>query len=49
MGVYLYGEMVISRTRELRQLAEKCFSAVSAEMEDGARKAVRTMIYGDET
>ncbi len=48
MGVYLYGEMVISQTSELRNLAECCFERVSAEMESGTRQAVRNMLFSDQ-
>ena len=49
MGVYLYGEMVISRSKELRQLAEKCFHKVEPEMEEGTRKMVHTMLCGKDS
>ena len=49
MGVYLYGEMIISRSGELRQLAEKCFRKVANEMEEGTRKMVRTMLFGTDS
>ncbi|XP_053393960.1 aminopeptidase O-like isoform X2 [Mercenaria mercenaria] len=46
MGVYLFGELMISQDREQRQLAEEHFVAISDEMEEGVRKVVETMVYG---
>ncbi|ELU05104.1 hypothetical protein CAPTEDRAFT_216157 [Capitella teleta] len=46
MGVYLYGEMMISNNLTLRKLARKIFQEVSAQMEAGVRLSVHSMLYG---
>jgi hypothetical protein len=48
MGVYLFGELIISRDKEQRKLAEESFNTVSSDMEEGTRKIVHSMIYGDD-
>lgn len=47
MGVYLYGELVLSGCRKQRALAEQCFSEVSAHMEGGTRTTVNTMLFAE--
>ncbi|CAD5117370.1 DgyrCDS6148 [Dimorphilus gyrociliatus] len=48
MGVYLYGEASILGSRRLKSLVIECFRAIEDEMEEGARKAVRVMLFGEE-
>lgn len=47
MGVYLYGELIISRKLKHRQLAKKVFSKIKKEMDENARLTVFSMIYGE--
>jgi hypothetical protein len=47
MGVYILGELIISRDKVQRKLAENVFTALSDDMEDGVRKVVQSMIYGN--
>ena len=46
MGVYLYGELMISRCAKQRVLARECFERVRSEMEAGTRQTVHMMLYG---
>lgn len=46
MGVYLYGELVISKDKDQHKLAQSCFQNVAEEMEDGVRNVVKVMLYG---
>jgi len=46
MGIYLYGELMISRDKSQRQLAESCFEIVKAGMETGVLEVVNSMING---
>ena len=46
MGVYLYGELIISRCKKQRLIAEECYKLTSDEMDGGTRNTVRMMIYG---
>ena len=48
MGIYLYGELIISRCRKQRAVAESCFKLVRHDMEEGTERAVHLMIYGQE-
>ncbi|CAH1242082.1 RNPEP [Branchiostoma lanceolatum] len=47
MGVYLYGELMAYEQSEQQQLARETFNMLSQEMEEGPRKAVQEMLYGD--
>lgn len=46
MGVYLFGELIISRDGKQRKLAEDCFTSICDDMEEGVQKVVQTMIFG---
>ncbi|KAJ8305945.1 hypothetical protein KUTeg_016490 [Tegillarca granosa] len=46
MGVYLFGEMVISRDKKQKQIAEECFNEMKDEMEPDPYKTVHTMLFG---
>lgn len=46
MGVYLFGEMVISRDKKQKQIAEECFNEIKDEMEPDPYKTVHTMLFG---
>ena len=46
MGIYLYGELIISRCRKQRAVAESCFKLVRHDMEEGTERAVHLMVYG---
>ena len=48
MGVYLYGEMVLSGCAEARRLAEQCFARNCSEMDATTSATVRAMLYGAE-
>lgn len=45
MGVYLYGEMMISGNLSLQCLAKDCFKEVAEQMESGTRDTVQSMLY----
>jgi hypothetical protein len=47
MGVYLFGELIISRDKVQRKLAENVFTALSDDIDDGVKKVVQSMIYGN--
>ncbi|XP_071118907.1 aminopeptidase O-like [Haliotis cracherodii] len=46
MGVYLYGEMMLSTCKKLKELACHCFNLVGQDMPEGANKTVHAMLYG---
>ncbi|XP_046561579.1 aminopeptidase O-like [Haliotis rubra] len=46
MGVYLYGEMMLSKCKKLKELAYHCFNLVRQDMPEGAHKTVHAMLYG---
>ncbi|XP_067677963.1 aminopeptidase O-like [Haliotis asinina] len=46
MGVYLYGEMMLSKCNKLKELAYHCFNLVRQDMPEGAHKTVHAMLYG---
>ena len=46
MGVYLFGELILSLDRVQRRLAEESFRAIADDMEDGVYKTVHLMVYG---
>ncbi|XP_002739704.2 aminopeptidase O-like [Saccoglossus kowalevskii] len=46
MGVYLYGELILSEKPTERRLAEACFKTVSREMDRGCYNTVFEMLYG---
>ncbi|KAK3857377.1 hypothetical protein Pcinc_036365 [Petrolisthes cinctipes] len=47
MGVYLYGELIISRNTKHTRLAEQMFSKIQEDMDETARMAVFSMLYGE--
>lgn len=47
MGVYLYGELIISRNVKHRRLAEQVFSKIQEDMDETARMTVFSMLYGE--
>ncbi|KAL4236056.1 Aminopeptidase O [Mactra antiquata] len=46
MGVYLFGELIISRNKEQRKLALECYKNIENDMEDGVKTIVKTMLFG---
>ena len=46
MGVYLFGELILSRDKAQRKLAEDSFRAIADDMEDSVYKTVHLMVYG---
>ena len=46
MGVYLFGELILSRDKQQRKLAEDTFKLIADDMEDGVYKTVHLMVYG---
>lgn len=47
MGVYLYGELVISGKKKHRKLAEEVYRKVQHDMDENARITVSSMLYGE--
>ena len=47
MGVYLYGELIISRNVKHRRLAEQVFGKIQEDMDETARMTVFSMLYGE--
>ncbi|XP_076029632.1 aminopeptidase O-like [Oratosquilla oratoria] len=47
MGVYLYGELIISRKRIHKELAKKVFALAKDEMDENARLTVQMMLNGE--
>ncbi|XP_066973328.1 aminopeptidase O-like [Macrobrachium rosenbergii] len=47
MGVYLYGELMITRRANHRKLAQKVFSNSKDLMDENTRITVQTMLYGE--
>lgn len=46
MGVYLFGEMVLSGCKQQKKLAEKCFNSLKVHMEPDPLSTVNSMLYG---
>jgi hypothetical protein len=46
MGVYLYGEMVLSGCKHQKKIAEECFNSLKTHMEPDPYSTVKSMIYG---
>ncbi|XP_052095484.1 aminopeptidase O-like isoform X1 [Mytilus californianus] len=46
MGVYLYGEMVLSGCKQQKKLAEECFNTLKDHMEPDPYSTVKSMVYG---
>lgn len=46
MGVYLYGEMVLSGCKKQKSIAEQCFRALKDDMEPDPYSTVKAMLYG---
>ena len=47
MGVYLYGELIISRKLKHRQLAKKIYTDNQNDMDENTKTTVHTMLYGE--
>ena len=47
MGVYLYGEMMLSGCKRQRDVARHCLSVVGEHMETGTHNTVNMMLYGE--
>ena len=46
MGVYLFGELILSGYKNQQRLAQETFSLIADDMEDGVYKTVHLMVYG---
>ena len=46
MGVYLFGELILSGDKNQQRLARETFSLIADDMEDGVNKTVHLMVYG---
>ncbi|XP_064604873.1 aminopeptidase O-like isoform X2 [Liolophura sinensis] len=46
MGVYLFGELVISEDKKQRELAMACFEQIREDMEEAPYTTVHSMLYG---
>ncbi|KAK3609739.1 hypothetical protein CHS0354_029185 [Potamilus streckersoni] len=46
MGVYLFGELVISEDSHQKKLAEACFRKIASDMDTDVRITVHSMLYG---
>ncbi|XP_052256814.1 aminopeptidase O-like isoform X4 [Dreissena polymorpha] len=46
MGVYLFGELIISLDKQQRKIAENAFAAIRDGMDKGVKRVVDAMIYG---
>ena len=44
--MYLFGELILSRDKTQRKLAEDSFRTIADDMEDSAYKTVHLMVYG---
>ncbi|XP_059143060.1 aminopeptidase O-like isoform X2 [Physella acuta] len=49
LGVYLYGELMISETPRLQQLARTCYSHLQDSMSEGTRTTVRSLLFPEDT
>ncbi|XP_047495131.1 aminopeptidase O-like [Penaeus chinensis] len=47
MGVYLYGELVISGKKKHRKLAEEVYGEIKEDMDENARVTVSLMLFGE--
>ena len=47
MGIYLYGEMVLSRKKKFRAAAKKILESLESEMDTDLAKSAREMVFGD--
>ncbi|CAG5118784.1 unnamed protein product [Candidula unifasciata] len=45
LGVYLYGELLISKHKMLRNLAYKCYNTVQADMPEGPKTVLQAMLF----
>ncbi|BFZ17102.1 hypothetical protein BsWGS_20141 [Bradybaena similaris] len=45
LGVYLYGELLISRCKRLQALAHRCYNKVQADMPEGPKTVLQTMLF----
>ena len=45
MGVYLFGELIVSENSAQRRLAESCFDRIKGELETDSYVIVRDMIW----
>ena len=48
MGIYLFGELMLSNSTKQKQLAEECFHLLKDNMDDRLKKSVEEIIYGQE-
>ncbi len=46
MGVYLFGEFIISLDKQQLKIAENAFAAIRDGMDKGMKRVVDAMIYG---
>lgn len=46
MGIYLFGELMISENSKQRQLAEDTYGYIENEMDCSTKETVREIIYG---
>ena len=46
MGVYLFGELILSGDKTQQKLARETFSLIANDMEEGVYKTVHLMVYG---
>ena len=49
MGVYLYGELVLTGSLKLKRIAQNSFQLIKSEMEPDSYRAVHAMLYGNWT
>ncbi|KAL5006133.1 hypothetical protein ScPMuIL_017291 [Solemya velum] len=47
LGIYLYGEMILSGSQKQKQLAVDCFHSIEQDMEEGLYTTVHAMLFGD--
>lgn len=45
MGIYLYGELMVSEDARLQQLAYRCFELVKEHMDRAAAQVVTEMLF----
>lgn len=45
MGIYLYGELMVSEDARLQQLAHRCFELVKEHMDRASAQVVTEMLF----
>lgn len=45
MGIYLYGELMVSEDARLQQLAHRCFELVKGHMDKASAQVVTEMLF----